>query len=435
MIELYAGSAGISRAMADVGFKVGPPIEIKSGWDMANAEVFGLLVRLCAAGRVGLLWLGPPCTTYSLVRFPKLRSKLYFWGFDPLEPETCWGNLHLRQALALFLVQSSAGNEAVAETPWGAFSRHLPWWRALASCSTEVRVDQCRFGVPYMKPTSLLCTSKAFAPLQRRCNCKTPRERLEGAATSRAAEYPQLLCQEVARISVSVAKLRMFATQESHELGTQRNSEPGELRDHRGAQRFVSHLWAAHLAESLPWKTIRAYKFQHPNHINILEAHAHKTLMQIAPRDCRLVVLQDSMVTLGATAKGRSSSEPLNKVLRQSMSLQLAKNIYPRGVHCPTWALRADDPSRSRSVTPARAALPAWFLALRTGRLEEAQDAIDDCSGTPRSWNRWLLFASAALLSADGDPEPGIAETWKETELQQSLQNFVPSSSQIFSNG
>ena len=82
-----------------------------------------------------------------------------------------------------------------------------------------------------------------------------------------------------------------------------------ELRDHWGAQRFVSHLWSKHLAEALPWKVVRAYRFRKPNHINILECHAHKTLMRMFPRDCRLVTFQDSMVTLGATAKGRSSSK------------------------------------------------------------------------------------------------------------------------------
>ena len=62
-----------------------------------------------------------------------------------------------------------------------------------------------------------------------------------------------------------------------------------ELRDHWGAQRFVSHLWSKHLAEALPWKVVRGYRFRKPNHINILECHAHKPLMRMSPRDCRLV--------------------------------------------------------------------------------------------------------------------------------------------------
>ena len=57
----------------------------------------------------------------------------------------------------------------------------------------------------------------------------------------------------------------------------------------------------------------------------------------------RVVVFQDSMVTLGANAKGRSSSVALNRIMQKSLALQLGKEIYPVGIHCPTWAIRADD--------------------------------------------------------------------------------------------
>ena len=124
------------------------------------------------------------------------------------------------------------------------------------------------------------------------------------------------------------------------------DGDVGELRDHRGSQRFVSHLWSTHLAEALPWRTRRAYRLKRPNHINVLEGHAHKTLVQLAPLSSRLVVFQDSLVTLGANATGRSSSVALNRVMRKSLALQLAKDVYTVGFHCPTWATRADDPSR-----------------------------------------------------------------------------------------
>ena len=307
MIELYSGTALISHALLDVGLCVGPPIEKKDGWDLSDPALFELLLRLSAAGRVGLFWLGPPCTTYSLARAPRLRSVEEPWGFDVLEPETASGNLHMHQSLALFLTQSLAGNEAILETPWGAYSRKLPWWVWLAQRSTEIRIDQCRYSTPYLKPTSLLCTSRLFAPLACRCKCVKPHERLEGSRTSKAAEYPKALCLEVAKVSAAVAKVRMAAGHSST-LGREEspNTSSEGLRDHRGAQRFVSHIWATQLSEALPCRTIRSYRSKRPNHINVLECHAHTTLMQIAPRDSRLLVLQDSMVTLGANAKGMS---------------------------------------------------------------------------------------------------------------------------------
>ena len=402
-LEVYSGSASISASMLESGFTVGPPLDLNTGWDLRQAQLFMFLVKLCEAGRVGMLWIAPPCTTFSLARCPKLRSMHEPWGFDPLDLETCEGNLHMHQALALFTLQLLKGNEAIVETPWGAFSRHLPWWKASVLRGCEVRVDQCRFGTPYMKPTALLCSSKQLAPLGRRCRCRSAHERLEGARTAQAAAYPLAFCQEVAKVIEAVAKVRhAVAGVQQTAGGLEHEPEVGDVRDHRGAQRFVSHLWAAQLAESLPWRTIRAYRFKRSNHINVLECHVYKTLLLLAPMNHRLVILQDSMVTLGAAAKGRSSSRALNKILRQAMSIQIAKNIYPSGVHCPTWALRADDPSRKRRVRPARTALPRWFLALKQGRLVQAQDELDDISGAPRSWNRWALFTGVALLAASG---------------------------------
>ena len=157
----------------------------------------------------------------------------------------------------------------------------------------------------------------------------------------------------------------------------------------------MSHLWSTQLAEALPWKTVRAYRFPRANHINVL-----KTLVQIVPMNSRVVVFQDSLVTLGSHAKGRSSSRALNRILKKSMAVQLAKNVFASGFHCPTWALRADDPSRQKQVRPPRVPLPSWFLALRAGQREAAQDTLDACSGNPRSWGRWLLFGYAAVLAS-----------------------------------
>ena len=126
-------------------------------------------------------------------------------------------------------------------------ARRLP----SASCC-EVRFDQCRFGTLYLTPTALLCTSQHFA----RCKCTAPHVRLEGSCASKAAEYPTWLCEEV---------------------GGRQSSRSLRLRF--GPQRLVHHLWASHIAESLPWRTARACKFKKANHIDVLECRVHKTLM------------------------------------------------------------------------------------------------------------------------------------------------------------
>ena len=101
------------------------------------------------------------------------------------------------------------------------------------------------------------------------------------------------------------------------------------LLDSKGSRRFVSHLWSTCLSESLPWRVIGKYKFKKKRHINVLECHARKTLALRVPQRHRYVVLQDSMVCLGAGAKGRSSSASLNHILIQEMTV-----LVDDGVGC-----------------------------------------------------------------------------------------------------
>ena len=374
---------------------------------------------LCLSGSIAILWMGHPRSTFTLDRRPRLRTIKSPWGVDVLQPQVLVENLHVHQCLALFMSQSCVGSFAFLETPWGAYTRKLPWWKAVSKHGFDIRLDQCRYGTAYLKPTGLLCNSKQFKVLGKRCRRDHVHTPFNSSSSGRTYHYPEELCLEFAQLCNCLATAQSTSNPSKADFSARVDSpkhndpvddaglfesevETVDLRDHRGAQRFVSHLWSTQLAESLPWTVARRYKFARTNHINVLECHVRKTLLHLAPMDCRLVNFQDSMVTLGATAKGRSSSAALNSILRQDMSLQLAKNVYVCGIHCPTWALRADDPSRQRQVRPARAQLPQWLLLLKSGSLNNAQDLLDACSDTPRSWGRWLLFCQAAFLAASG---------------------------------
>ena len=73
-VELFVGSSGITAAMHERGFVVGPAIKNESGWDLFDQGLFYLLLGLCLAGRIGMLWLSPPCRSFSVSRRPRLRS-------------------------------------------------------------------------------------------------------------------------------------------------------------------------------------------------------------------------------------------------------------------------------------------------------------------------------------------------------------------------
>ena len=70
--------------------------------------------------------------------------------------------------------------------------------------------------------------------------------------------------------------------------------------------------WVVELASSLAFRERLRYRFKKSGHINVLESRTYKTWVKHLAReapDSRAVGLLDSRVTLGATAKGRSSRQ------------------------------------------------------------------------------------------------------------------------------
>ena len=74
----------------------------------------------------------------------------------------------------------------------------------------------------------------------------------------------------------------------------------------------------------------------------------------------RIVVLLDSKVVIGAVCKGRSSSIPLNRILRQLASLCFAGGLVLHCIFIPATHNPADWPSRGGPGT--------WPAALRRPR-------------------------------------------------------------------
>ena len=68
-------------------------IELKCGWDLFKPGLFEWLVALALAGRVWLMTLEPPCTTFSLARKPGLRDMDQAEGYDAADLLTNAGNV------------------------------------------------------------------------------------------------------------------------------------------------------------------------------------------------------------------------------------------------------------------------------------------------------------------------------------------------------
>ena len=100
------------------------------------------------------------------------------------------------------------------------------------------------------------------------------------------------------------------------------------------------------------WTTIVSAKFAREEHINTLELRAVYTAVRWvlsfpSSPGRRVVILCDSLVTIGCVTKGRSSSHVLLPRLRQLASVLLASGLrlYLRWV--PSAQNPADGPSRA----------------------------------------------------------------------------------------
>lgn len=116
-------------------------------------------------------------------------------------------------------------------------------------------------------------------------------------------------------------------------------------------------LAPASLVDSLMkhrWVATQSCSFQKRHHINILELEMVR--QEIKDRvnsnrgGCRVVNLRDSRVTVGAFAKGRSSSIQMNHRLRGCLPWSLVGNVAMTNLWVPTDKNPADYPSRSRVI-------------------------------------------------------------------------------------
>ncbi len=418
VVEVYGGCHVISTAGINRGLRT-LVIELKLGHDMEDPHVYFWIAELSIAKRIKLLVWEPPCTTYSIARNPKLRSMFEAWGFKLLDFETAVGNFHCLISVFLAYLQMCAGHWHVGEQPWSAFTKYNTAFLMLFALGCESTLfDWCRYGRAWVKTTLLVSNAFWIGNLGLRCTCPKDFKHitLEGSLTTQASAYSEEFGK--ALIDEYMFHMHLLDNDDSagdaqHDLCTLEQLPIVEFSDGCGhdygyhgashisfrgiSRKHVSHLWSVHLAESLTWAPFLQYHFNDNAHINLKEARAHKSVLRRVPRNWRGVIFQDTKVGIGANNKGRSSSPALNRIMVTQMPLVIGRNLYPASLHQPTWALRADDPSRFVSITPARAAVPRWFWLLRHGATEMAAALLDQCSYTPRAIGRWFLVGCKVL--------------------------------------
>ena len=140
-----------------------------------------------------------------------------------------------------------------------------------------------------------------------------------------------------------VRKLVSFVSVKGEDLMLQSETE-NSVKFHRLRSSVPAKLWK--------WKVVCGWPWRHPNfHINVLEMEAVLTCLRWRVfrkkhLKCRFLHLTDSMVTLHALSRGRSSSRKLRAVLSKINSLILASGVHPVWGYVATKQNPADRPSR-----------------------------------------------------------------------------------------
>ena len=82
------------------------------------------------------------------------------------------------------------------------------------------------------------------------------------------------------------------------------------------------------------WRTLVAYRWRQPQHINTLEVSAFLVEIRRRARDPsmvggRFINVTDSQVTFHCLTKGRSSSAKLNRLVRRVAAVSLVADLTP----------------------------------------------------------------------------------------------------------
>ena len=363
-IEIFAGAAKVSRYVAELGYAVGPPIELSVSpeFDLKSAHVASWLSWLISENLILGFMIEPPCTTFSVMRRPPLRDVNCPFGFNPEDPQTQDGNILGQRGFQLLSIGRRYKVAGLLETPNSSKLKNLPSWGALARKPGVfvTRCDSCRYGSIHLKSFKFLsvCFKPRHASL--RCVCCSRHVPVQGAYTKKSATYTDLLAKALAQD---------FADTFESMLSFHLESDCG---DPKGLENQLVN----EIAISSAWDVEASWAFKRPSHINLLELRSLLRLVMDlvkGKRALRFVAFVDSIVTRGAFSKGRSSSYAVASLLRQICALMIVGGLYGVTPFVPTRLNVADDPTRDRPPRPP-------------------------CPGLgSSSWSRSQLFALARL--------------------------------------
>ena len=382
-LEVFSGAARVSASLAKMGFTVGPPVDLSTSleFNMEFLHVISWLTYMVSSSQVAAFMVEPPCTTFSIMRKPPLRSRSKPFGYNPGECQTKNGNLLAQRALQLMAVGDRNHVSGVLEKPLSSLMSHLPSYKKLLSkpsCSS-CRTDSCMFGSIHLKAFRFVSVHLDLSPLAVRCDESHVHVPIAGAYTKASATYVDGLADRLAFV-ISAGIKRHHATVADMNDG-----------DVRGLESQVVNS----IALCSQWKAEDSWTFKKSSHINILEmavlGRLAKELSSLG-KSMRVVSLADSFVVAAAASKGRTSSIGLGPVLRRYNAICVAAGLYFNIPYVPTRLNPPDDLTRD---VPLRD--PAGSFVINDWPL----DSLFDLAELPKT-RRWISNWTRVLLSLCG---------------------------------
>ena len=408
-------------------------------------EVIALVLR-----RVVRDWHAKvPCLSFGSFQKPKIRSRGNPSGANSCDALTAHHNMLARRIAFVLNIAVLLGQYVSAEQPADSCMFQLHCYKVLIRLGCVIsHVALCSYGSAFHQHLLWLHNKPWLIPLESSCQCPLKKKHFEirgsfnherkeifnnqcrpscvavygfepllgQAVSSFAANYPQRLLHRMAS-GLQGAKQGLVERIPLHiqhrslcEVGLE-ECEPGILpctEENFPARPWHEDLeWIHELCESLNFKELFRFKFKASGHINANETRTYKSwikAMAKAEPDSRFVGLLDSRVTIGASAKGRSSSFAISRVLQGCIAYVIGGGLYPGCLHCYSEDNRGDAPSRGRPVVGPSIDKPVWLEDLLSGDPHRFDCVVASTrfSKNPARWLRFLL-----LLCGDVEPNPG----------------------------
>ena len=185
-LEIFAGSGRITTCLHEVGCKAYPiDILLFPSHNVLLPDVEQKILSWMSRGRISLIWLGMPCTTFSRARKldglgpGPLRSDLHLWGLPHLsyrdQSKVSDGNSLLAFMLRIIHRCQQCSIPYIVENPLTSMLWIMPTLLSFVEDFSPkfVQLDYCAYGERWKKPTQLMYNFIDLKPLQRRCKTRS----------------------------------------------------------------------------------------------------------------------------------------------------------------------------------------------------------------------------------------------------------------------